>query len=69
MIATNEMSQKGGTRVSAGTASGGRYEVYLGTGAEANKAGLEDVKRSLNRRYLRETIVCLAVLKLVLTYL
>ena len=31
---------------------GGRYEVYLGTGAEAKKAGLEDVRRSLNHRYL-----------------
>ena len=31
---------------------GGRYEVYLGMGAEAKKAGLEDVRRSLNHRYL-----------------
>ena len=37
--------------------AGGRYKVYLETGAEAKKAGLEDVRRSLNHRYLRETIV------------
>ena len=30
----------------------GRYEVYLGTGYEAKRAGLEDVRRSLNHRYL-----------------
>ena len=40
------MSKKGGARASAGTASGGRYEVYLGM--EAKKADLEDVRRSLN---------------------
>ena len=44
---------------------GGRYEVYLGTASEPKKAGLEDVRSSLNL----ETIVYLAVYKLVLTYL
>ena len=28
--------------------AGGRYVVYLGTGAELKKAGLEDVRSSLN---------------------
>ena len=63
------MSKKGGTTVSAETAGGGRYKVSLGTGAEAKKAGLEDVRRSLNHRYLRETTVYLAVFKSVLAYL
>ena len=32
--------------------AGGRYEVYLGTGAEVKKSGLDDVRRSLNQRNL-----------------
>ena len=59
-------NEKGGARVSAGTAGGRRYEVYLGMGVKAKKAGLEDFRRSLNHRYLRETIT---MFKLVLTYL
>ena len=42
-----------------------RYEVYLGAGSEPKKAGLEDVRSSLNLG----TIVYLAVYKLVLAYL
>ena len=57
------ISKKGGARVGAGrpSAGGRRHEIYLGTGVEAKQArdGLEDVRRSLNHRYLRETIVYL----------
>ena len=68
---SQQMFKKQGTRVGAGrpSASGRRYKVCLGTGAEAKKAGLEDVRSSLNHRYLRETVVYLAVNKLVLAYM
>ena len=57
--------------------AGRRYEVYVGTGPETKKAGLKDVRRSLNHRYRyhlyctsdREIIIYLAVCKLVLVYL
>ena len=44
-------SKKGSTRVGF-SVGGGRYEVYLGMGAEANQASdsLEDARKNLNHQ-------------------
>ena len=46
-----ELDRLRSTRVGAGRPSARRFELYLETGAEVKKAGLEDVRRTLNHRY------------------
>ena len=66
-----QMSKKGSTRVGTGRPSAGdeRYEVYLGTGAEAKKARDGLLGETSTTDTSERQPVYLAMFKLVLAYI